>query len=42
MQKVNQISHYLYPSTWMVSPGAEERREVTPRRAIPKEHMSHN
>ena len=25
---VNQSSPYFYPSTWMVSPGVEERKEM--------------
>eukprot|EP00670_Eutreptiella_braarudii_P016864 CAMPEP_0174363828 /NCGR_PEP_ID=MMETSP0811_2-20130205/70395_1 /TAXON_ID=73025 ORGANISM="Eutreptiella gymnastica-like, Strain CCMP1594" /NCGR_SAMPLE_ID=MMETSP0811_2 /ASSEMBLY_ACC=CAM_ASM_000667 /LENGTH=134 /DNA_ID=CAMNT_0015502877 /DNA_START=50 /DNA_END=450 /DNA_ORIENTATION=+ len=27
-KSVNQNSHYFYPSTWMVSPGVEERKEI--------------
>ena len=27
-KSVNQNSHYFYPSTWMVSPGMEERKEM--------------
>ena len=27
-KSVNQKSHYFYPSTWMVSPGVEERKEI--------------
>ena len=28
MQKCKQNSHYFYPSTWMVSSGVEERKEM--------------
>ena len=27
-KSVNQNSHYFYPSTWMVSPEVEERKEM--------------
>ena len=27
-ESVNQNSHYIYPSTWMVSAGVEERKEM--------------
>ena len=27
-KSVNQNSPYFYPSTWMVSPGVEERKEM--------------
>ena len=27
-KSINQYSHYFYPSTWMVSPGVEERKEM--------------
>ena len=41
-KSANQNSHYFYPSTWMVSPGVEEWKELTPSSSHPQRaHESH-
>ena len=34
-KSVNQNSHYIYPPTWMVSPGMQERNEMIDTTVVP-------